>query len=61
MTSRKYSSVSQFENNGENQNSTEKYYSNRRTSCDTSPKQKKYIGAIAIVGVVIIAIMITGM
>ena len=58
MTSRNYSSVSQFENNEENQDRTEKYFPNLCTSCDTSPKQRKYIGAVAFVGVFIIAIII---
>ena len=61
MASRKYSSVSQVENNEENQSTSDKYFANMYTLCDTdtSPKQRKYIGAVAIVGVVIIA-LITG-
>ena len=58
MTSRNYSSVSQFENNEENQNSTEKYFPNLCKSCDTSPKQRKYIGGVAIVGLFVIATII---
>ena len=58
MTSRNYSSVSQFENNEENQDRTEIYFPNLCTSCDTSPKQRKCIGAVAFVGAFIIAIII---